>query len=70
MAELSKEKLAAVAAYLDCKVADIVGSNDDGEKYVVLVDRGIAGTPKYYISYENIKPKTPKPKAAPETRKK
>jgi len=70
MAELSKTQLEAIAKYLDCKVSDIVTARDTGLCFVVLVDRGIAGTPKFYVSYEHVKQEQPKPKpkTAPETR--
>ena len=68
MSDVTKAQLEAIAKYLECEVKQIVSARDAGEHFVVLVDKGIAGTPRYYISPDKIKPEPPKPKAAPETR--
>ena len=66
-----------IAAHLGVNTSQILASRESDGVVTVVIDKGIAGCPKYAIPLSDLAPKpapkpkaTPKPKAAPRARKK
>ena len=62
-----------IAAHLGVNTSQILASRESDGVVTVVIDKGIAGCPKYAIPLSDLTPKPapkPKAKAAPRTRKK
>jgi hypothetical protein len=54
------EYLERACKYLDVDVGNVINPRVEGDNYVLIVDKGIAGSPKYYIPLSKLDKPQPK----------